>query len=427
MADNPHPFEPSPNPNSSSTDETASPRSVVGWWVLTGVAVAAIAHFFPQFAFKTLVFIGVLSVLVFVHELGHYQFARWAGMKVNRFAVGFPPWIYTKRYKGIDYSIGALPIGGMVDIAGLGSEEEMVATAHGEAPSNPTRPALKNAPHGEKQFQDTNLGWRFMTLFAGPLMNFIYAFVIFIGIYSYTGKPNLAKNSTIDYVEPNFPAAQAGIRKGDKVVAVGGERTTDVEKITKAIVASDGQPVNVTIVRDGKELQLPLKPRFEESETSPGVVEKLPRIGIGFHTEVTGYEKVNVLQASQLGWQKSLDITLSIFGVLKRALTFNLTKLDKTNVGGPVKIAQVIGESASEGFVDVLFLSALLSVNLGLMNLLPFPALDGGRILFLGYELIMRKPLDPRKESFVHMVGMALLLAFMLFITIRDVLPMIRG
>ncbi len=423
MSDHPEPCESTPN---ATADETASPRSVAGWWILTAFLAAGFAVFFPQAAFKTLVFIGVLSVLVFVHELGHFQFARWAGMKVNRFAVGFPPWIYTKRHDGIDYSIGALPIGGMVDIAGLGSEEEMVATAHGEMLENPTRPSAQNVPRGERQFQDTGLGWRFMTLFAGPLMNFLFAFLVYISVFSLIGVPIGDVSTIVESVFSNTPASKAGIQAGDKILAVDGKRSDKHSEIADAIQAAKGRPVKVTLLRNDKELELSMTPVMDEIDID-GKIEKRPMIGIQFQDYIKGYEKVSFVQAAEFGWIQSYGITKAIFGILGRAATNNLSKSDKRNVGGPVKIAQVIGSQSEKGWLPVLLMAAGLSVNLGLMNLLPFPALDGGRILFLGYELVARRPFDPRKEGLVHMAGMVLLLAFMLFITFHDVLPMFRG
>ena len=200
---------------------------------LTVLGIVAFALWKPDFARQAAVFLVTLGVLVLVHEWGHYQFARWAGMKVNRFGLGFPPWILTVRRNNIDYSLGALPIGGMVDIAGLGSEEEMVATTKGETVQNATRGRNPNAPFGQKQFQDASLGWRFWTLFAGPLMNFVFALVVFVGLYSLTPFPDKVTNlSTIEMVMPGTPAAQAGLLPKDKVVAVGGQPVSTSEQIT---------------------------------------------------------------------------------------------------------------------------------------------------------------------------------------------------
>jgi regulator of sigma E protease len=156
----------------------------------------------------------------------------------------------------------------------------------------------------------------------------------------------------------------------------------------------------------------------------------VPSIGIAFDQNKLGglkYTRVDTLTAVQLGFLKAADISLTIMDTIKRAVTRNLSQDEVKGIQGPVGIASTMGQSAARSWQEVVLMSAILSVNLGLMNLLPFPALDGGRILFLGYEFIMRRPVDPRKEGVVHMVGMVMLLAFMLFITFRDVVMKIQG
>ena len=374
----------------------------------------------PSTAYAVGAFLITLGVLVFVHEWGHYQFARWAGMKVNRFGIGFPPWLFTVRRNDIDYSLGALPIGGMVDIAGLGSEEEMVAAAKGaEFSTVPSRP---NVPRGQRQFQDASLGWRFWTLFAGPLMNFLLAIILFIGIYSIAGVPLPAATSTVRTVMPGSPAQAAGILAGDRIVAVNNKPTTETKVISETITASKGAPVTVRLEREGQVIEKTLRPAFEERPTADGKgTERALQIGVGFRLIVKEYVKVGIKDAIIYGWGSVLEITTSIKDLLVRAVTLNLSKSDKGNVGGPIRIAQEAGDTAQQGWQILALFAAGLSVNLGLLNLLPIPALDGGRILFLGYELLAGRPLDPKKESVVHMAGMAVLLAFMLFITMRDV------
>ncbi len=399
-------------------------------------AVGVFAGLRPDTAKTVGIFLLMLGVLVFVHEWGHYQFARWAGMKVNRFGLGFPPWIYTVRRNNIDYSIGALPIGGMVDIAGLGSEEEMVATAKDgasvDAPVEGDRfeaynKRNPNAPHGSKDFQDANLGWRFMTLFAGPLMNFIFAMVLYISLFSFVGLPEIEVNTRVQSVLAGAPAEKAGIRAADLITQINGKPVKTSNDIADVIRASAGTPVEVTLQRGDQMLTKTMTPKMDEVESRNGGVEQALIIGVEFTTRIVGNQRVGLVTAAQAGWAQSLGITKSIFGLIGRAATSNLTKSDKRGVGGPVKIAQAVGDSASRGWQEPLLLMGALSVNLGLINLLPFPALDGGRILFLGYELVMRKPLDARKEGYVHMVGMMMLLAFMLFITVRDIVPFIKN
>jgi regulator of sigma E protease len=394
-------------------------------WLLFGVAALAVAYARPEFARTVVVFCVTLGVLVFVHEWGHYQFARWGGMKVNRFGIGFPPWIYTVRRNDIDYSIGALPIGGMVDIAGLGSEEEMVATAKGETAANPMRSAVAEVPHGQKQFQEATLGWRFMTLFAGPLMNFLYSILVFIAIYTMVGIPLPVFEPRVQSVAANTPAARAGLQGGDRILGVNGQRSGRSDKIREWIRDSNGKPVTLIIERKGQTLEKQVTP----VTNIPGT-NGTPSIGIIFDQKKLAamhYERVDTLTAIKSGFLSAAGISLSILDTIKRAVTRDLSKEETEGIRGPIGIAQTIGESAARSWQEVVLMSAMLSVNLGLLNLLPFPALDGGRILFLAYEFVMRRPFDPRKEGVVHMVGMAMLLAFMLFITFRDVVMNIRS
>lgn len=446
----------SPDKNPSSEAELkAARRNTVFNWLLAIAAIVVVTLKYPSFAQTALVFIITLSILVFVHEWGHYQFGLWSGMKVNRFGIGFPPWIFTKRYKGIDYSIGALPIGGMVDIAGLGSEEEMVSTASGdeETLTQSQRAARRDVPHGEKLFQDATLGWRFMTLFAGPLMNFLFALVMFVGVFSFWGVIDQEKSGTVNRVgavRPGTPAEKAGLLQGDVIVGINGT-ATDQPAVLSRIIRNSGSrfaeaspktpqsgfearietgekpinPVTLSVQRNGKTLEKEVTPTFQEIEylTASGVNSfRAPAIGIEFE-EKLAFRKVGIAEAAQTGVVMSAGMTMQLLKVVGRALTFQLNDAEKRSIGGPVKIAQAVGKASKNGPQELFLFAGLLSMNLGLMNLLPFPALDGGRILFLGYELVFRKPIDAQKESIVHMAGMVMLLAFMLFITVRDILP----
>jgi regulator of sigma E protease len=428
-------------------------------WLIAVVAIIVIAIKFPSFTRTALVFIATLGVLVFVHEWGHYQFGRWGGMKINRFGIGFPPWVFTKHYKGIDYSIGALPIGGMVDIAGLGSEEEMVATAKSDADalSLSQRTARKDVPHGEKLFQDASLGWRFMTLFAGPLMNFVLALVMFIGVFTIWGVIDQQKSGTssrIGTVNYNTPADKAGLHEGDKIVGVNGIATQETGTISRLIRNSGSRfaeaklstptvgfearvevgekpivPVTLSVLRNGKTLQKQVTPTFQDLPimTSNGIESyRSPAIGIEFEENLV-FQKVGVAEAAKTGVLMSAGMTVQLLQVVGKALTFQLNPAERRGIGGPVKIAQAVGKASRGGPQQLFLFAGLLSMNLGLMNLLPFPALDGGRILFLGYEFVFRKPVDAKKETVVHMAGMVMLLAFMLFITVRDVLPWLQS
>lgn len=434
------PGAPAPEPPENASDSNSGGLQQLALGALGAVVFA----FLRPELFKTVAtFIAILGVLVLVHEWGHFQFARWAGLKVNRFALGFPPFIFTRRHKGINYSIGALPIGGMVDIAGLGSEEEMVAESkanveelleHTNVGAEADHKAARRNVYrdtsrlrGQKQFQDVNLGWRFLVLFAGPLMNFVFAIVVSIGLFSLWGAPSFtrAKFNAVALVMGGSPAEKAGVQAGDLIVGINGKRVNDADKITPLIRQNKAPQVDMQLERNGQPLSVRVAPEVKEVPALHGKgTERAQTIGIVFDVDpkTVDYNRVSVPVATSLAFAQAGDMAQQIGELLQRVFTLKMTALDKSSVGGPVKIAQTVGQaSQSGGLYRLIMLSIALSVNLGLLNLLPFPALDGGRIMFLGYELIMRRPVDPRKEGIVHMAGMVMLLSFMLFITLRDV------
>jgi regulator of sigma E protease len=201
-------------------------------------------------------------------------------------------------------------------------------------------------------------------------------------------------------------------------------RSQDVDVLIKAIGALNGKPGTIYIERDGQILSKTLQPIIETVQTPDGKgFEKASRISISFLIRVDAYEKMAPWDAVKTGVLQATLGARAILDMLSRAVTGRLTSSEVRDIGGPVKIGQAVNLTAKRSFIDVLIMSGALSLNLGLLNLLPLPALDGGRIMFLGYELVARKPLDPNKESMVHVVGMVMLLAFMLFITMRDVWP----
>jgi regulator of sigma E protease len=431
----PQPPEESVQTANAHADEVRTPqekRRVFIMWIVALLAIAVFSSRRPDIAFALFMFALTLSVLVFVHEWGHYQFALWAGMRVKRFAVGFPPFIFTKRRNGIDYSIGALPIGGMVDIAGLGSEEEMVAQAKGEPSTHMALPS--DVPAGRKNYQDASLGWRFLTLFAGPLMNFIFAMFVFVAFYTFIGEPTKeVVTNTVDLVDSYTPAFRAGVQSDDKIIGVNNLRSDQPEQLIKAIRGSNGKPVKLYIERAGQVLPLTLTPQLEDIADDK-TTKPVPVIGIRFLPQYSEFQTTGVFvgkngfsdSAIGKGLLTSAAQAQQIFGLLRRVVTVQMTPQDKRSVGGPVKIAQAVNHSARRAWWQWIVTAGALSLNLGIMNLLPIPALDGGRIMFILYEAVTRRPFDQRKEGLVNAIGMAMVLTFMLFMTFRDVLPFIQ-
>ena len=403
-----------------------------------GAGIGAWALWNPQTARTVGIFMMMLSLLVFIHEWGHFQLARWAGMKVNRFAVGFPPWLWSRRKNGIEYSVGALPLGGMVDIAGLGSEREMVSHLKAEATDSGLEKndgsQKDDCSQGTKLFQQASLGWRFLTLFAGPLMNLIYALVVFIAMYSLVGVPEPYNTNRIDEIYSNSPALAAGLKTGDYWVGVhaGGAdfRSADVFQLKSFVRRSEQTEVTMIVRRGETELRRPLHRLFQEADPGDPLKDKsgkaLPLSGLGIRFQiVTPYRKLSVAGALGQGGDDVRGMWNDITGLLFRAATVRLTPSDRSGVGGPLKIAEMVGQYTILGWPALVILSGVLSVNLAIMNLLPLPALDGGRILFLGLEWVAGQPLNPRIENRVHATGMVALLAFMGFITLRDLMSMV--
>jgi regulator of sigma E protease len=223
-----------------------------------------------------------------------------------------------------------------------------------------------------------------------------------------------------------MPAAAAGLQAGDVLVGVNDKRSRNTADIVTWIRASNAQPVTLWIERKGKTISKTITPVYS---VIPGS-GRVPSIGIAFDQNALSkltYTRVDTVTAVKAGFAQAARVSISILDMVSRAFTRNLSKEETQGIRGPVGIAQTVGESAQRSWSEVILTAGLLSVNLGLLNLLPFPALDGGRILFLAYEFVARRPFDPRKEGVVHMVGMAMLLAFMLFITFRDVVIGLKG
>ena len=341
--------------------------------------------------------IVMLGVLIVVHEFGHYLAGRLTGMTVLEFSVGFGPKLLGWRRKQIDYSLRAIPLGGYCKF--LGEDEK----------SDDPR-AMNNLA----------VWRRFITVLAGPLMNFVFALVVCVVVMvAYEGSRTLP---CIEQVSAGSPAQAAGLEAGDVIVAVDGHALDDGNSATLSmaiLAAGEGEAVELTVEREGENLTLSIVPETVELEDGT----QARQIGIVYRTEFV--ERYTLLEALRLAPARSVEMVRFMLQSLKE-LVFHGEGVQ--DVAGPVGIIGMISEQTRVGGVyTALQLLFIISLNLGLMNLLPLPALDGGRLVFLLVEGVRRKSVPAEKEGMVHAIGLLLLVGLILVITYQDVLRLIAG
>lgn len=408
-------------------------------------------------------FIIVFGVLVFFHEFGHFLFAKRAGILVREFAIGMGPKIFGMTKGETLYTVRLLPLGGYVRMAGEdfdsvellpGYRIGILLNEHNEAKKiylnqNVQHPnvlflevekadlekelwiegydeeerlqrikvarnasIIENgnetliAPY-DRQFNSKSLGKRAMTIFAGPLFNFILAFILFLIVGILQGVPTY--EPVIYDVVKGSPAEQAGLQAGDFVTAINGEKIEKWQELSSTVQDSPEKPLTVTVERNGEIINFQMTPK---SVTENGMT--YGQIGVRYQSPV---EK-NPIKAITFGVQQTWEYTVLIVDALGKLITgqFSIDALS-----GPVGIYQATGEVAQSGIYSLIFWTAALSINLGIMNLLPLPALDGGRLLFFGIEALRGKPVDRQKEGLVHFIGIVLLMILMIVVTWNDI------
>ena len=339
-------------------------------------------------------FIFVFTLIALAHEIGHLVWAKRAGIKVHELALGFGPRLFSVEKNGTHYSINLVPILGYVKIAGEGELEED-----------------KQCPEAE-MFYSKSPSQKFKAIFAGPFMNIVLAFFILCLVFIFAGVPK-DLSSEIAVVTKGSPAALAGLKAGDKLMAINGQKFPKMEDAITFIHKSDGKEMTLSIDRAG----LPLTIKATPKNNSALKVSLL-----GF-SALPVYEKVNPLMAIYYGAEQTLAMVGLMFVILWQLAT---GALSLSNLAGPVGIAQVTGRYAQSGLIALLNFTALISVNIGVLNLLPLPALDGGHLVFILLEWVRKKPVDPHLENKIHSWGMAALLTLMGVVTINDLLRLFR-
>lgn len=357
-------------------------------------------------------FLFVLTIVVFFHELGHFLVARWAGVKVLTFSLGFGPELagFNDRH-GTRWKISAIPLGGYVKF--FGDESEASTPASSETLASMTAEERAGSFHHKK------VGPRAAIVAAGPIANFLLAIVIFTCLFTFFGKPSTT--ARVDKIEANSAAAKAGFQVGDIVTAIDGKTIGSFSDMQRVVGVRAGDTLNFTIKRGDSTLQLKGTPELREVKDSFGNAHRLGVLGITRATNpgdvVT--ERVDPATALWLGVKETwfvVDRTLSYIGGVFTG------REAADQVGGPIRIAQISGQVATIGLAALVHLAAVLSISIGLLNLFPVPLLDGGHLLFYAVEAIRGRPLSERAQEMGFRIGLGLVLMLMVFATYNDIL-----
>lgn len=414
----------------------------------------------------------VFFIIIGIHEWGHMFFAKRAGILVREFAIGFGPKLIAFKRGETKYSFRLLPFGGFARMAGEDAEiiqvnkgqtvavrlkdgivthiyldkldlyrhltiGEVVALdlerelyvellADGETVRRQVDPKAMIVARGQetqiapldRQFNKKSVGKRAMTIFGGPLMNFVLAVFLFAAYVFMVGVP-VKESGYILIMETieGSPAEESGLKQGDQIVSIDGVKIDgDMDRLTSLISKSADKPMNWRISRGGETLELTVTPRIMQGET--------PMVGITMSPRYDQYRQPTMTEAAKGTWNQIRYWTNQIFIGLKKLAMLDVKLQD---LGGPVDIALTTGEAARAGFSTLVLWTAILSLYLGIFNLLPVPALDGSRLMFIGLEAVRGKPISQERESLVHLIGFSALFLLMIAVTYYDILALFQS
>lgn len=333
--------------------------------------------------------IFVFGLLIVFHELGHFLLAKAVGIKVHEFSVGFGPKIFSVPRGETAYNLRLFPLGGFVRMAGMDPEEKVTDEA--------------------RSFNNKTVLQRMLVIVAGSVMNFVLAILILALIFMAQGLPQYTTG--IAQVVPGGPAQQAGLLSGDKIIAINGQQISRWEEMTKIIKTHPGKQLTLTVQRGGENREIQIVPVRDEQGNG--------KIGIYPAQEL---KRLHLFSALATGTEYTARVTVLIVNFLGQMVTGKAPP----DLGGPVRIVWEIDRAAAFGIFSLLQLAAFLSINLGLFNLFPIPALDGSRLVFLAVEWLRGRPVDPAKENFIHLIGFGLLMLLIIVITYNDVLQLFQ-
>jgi regulator of sigma E protease len=336
-----------------------------------------------------------LGVLIVFHEFGHFLLAKLSGVGVLTFSVGFGPKLWVKKKGETEYALSAFPLGGYVKMVGEDPEEEVKAVDL------------------ERSFAHKSLLKRTAIVAAGPGFNLLLAVFLLMIVFLFYGVPVLS--NLIGAVEPESPAAQAGLQKGDRIVAVDGQAVTAWDDLSSKIKQSAGRSLDLSVQRSGEELAMTVQPRKREVKNIFGELKEDWMIGIGSQVSIEkGDPGLAISKAFVQTYEYSKLTLIGLYKMITR-------EVSPRNLGGPILIAQMAGQQAQEGIGSFLAFLAVLSINLGVLNLLPVPVLDGGHLFFFAIEAIIGRPVSIKYREKAQQVGIFLLLLLMIFAFANDI------
>jgi regulator of sigma E protease len=359
----------------------------------------------PSFIFTVLTFLAAIGPLIFIHELGHYFVGRWFGVKADTFSIGFGRELFGWTDKrGTRWKVGWLPLGGYVKFAG-----DM------NPASTPTDDWL-NLPAEEraKTFQAKKVWQRFLIVLAGPATNFLFAIVAFMLIFGIYGYPS--NTASVGEVKQGSVALAAGFQPGDRVLEINGRRIDTFADLATYVALRPSEPMDFRVQRGAGEVRLHATPREVSDTDQFGNRSRIGQLGLG-QRDRPEFTRLSLWQLPGAAVAKTVDSVQTMLTALGQVVS---GRRPLSELGGPLKIGQVAGQQASQGWLPFFWFMTIVSINLGFINLLPIPLLDGGHLLFYAIEGVRRKPLRPEAQEWAFRTGLAVLLALMIFVTFND-------
>jgi len=354
-------------------------------------------------------FLFVLTVVVFVHEMGHYLVGRWCGIGASAFSIGFGPELigFTDKH-GTRWKLSAIPLGGYVKFLG---DESATSSPVGVDNSNLSAEEQSRAFHTQPVWK------RAATVFAGPAFNIILTVVIFSVFFALYGRQ--IADPLVAGVQPGSPAAEAGFEPGDRFISVEGQKITTFSDVQRMVSGRSGDELDFTVERGGKMVDLKATPALVERTDPLGNKVKMGAIGVETTQAVGNFRRIEYGPLESVG-QAIVETGHIISRTGEFFQRFAVGREDKCQLGGPVKIANMAGQAASQGFDWLIQLTAMLSIGIGLLNLFPLPPLDGGHLVFYAVEAIKGSPVSVGAQEIFYRVGFLVVMGFMGFVLFND-------